>query len=440
MESINIRNFRAIKDTGGPIEIKPLMIITGEQASGKSTFAKLIYFFKTLPQDIHYFLIGYSFKKETSLERVLNECLVNYFSQLFSFDVNEPEFRITYRYSNEFSLQLLWNAKYFQIDVPKGLYDIISKIYVQQFSTFEKLKNDNELLFTDSIFSNDALEQLENYFKPAYREVNNNYFPASRDFTIALDDVLFEIYSKLDNRIQGGKYIIDNQLLLFRYLKYSNLIKRYFKKSGTFESSIKSRKTGKKLIHLIHLVEKTIRGKYLLQNDEEYIISKTSKILLSNSSSGQQVAIRLLQDIFVSIETGLKLFRVYEEPETHLYPTGQDNISRAIAMLINAHENNNVIITTHSPYILLAFDNLIKAHEIAHLESDAKDRIEKELGISAFSWLDFDKVGAWFLRDGNFINILNDERKGINADYVDEVAKELELTYDQLLSQLAKHE
>ncbi|MEM7657450.1 MAG: AAA family ATPase, partial [Bacteroidota bacterium] len=45
MQKIIVRNFGPIREA--EVEIKPLTVLIGEQASGKSTIAKLVYFFKS---------------------------------------------------------------------------------------------------------------------------------------------------------------------------------------------------------------------------------------------------------------------------------------------------------------------------------------------------------------------------------------------------------
>ncbi|MFM6897688.1 MAG: AAA family ATPase, partial [Microcystis panniformis] len=50
MQKIVIKNFGAIEYA--EIEIKKVLVLIGEQASGKSTIAKLIYFFKSLKENL----------------------------------------------------------------------------------------------------------------------------------------------------------------------------------------------------------------------------------------------------------------------------------------------------------------------------------------------------------------------------------------------------
>ena len=51
MQKIIIKNFGAIEYA--EIEIKKVLVLIGEQASGKSTIAKLIYFFKSLKENLN---------------------------------------------------------------------------------------------------------------------------------------------------------------------------------------------------------------------------------------------------------------------------------------------------------------------------------------------------------------------------------------------------
>ena len=55
---------------------------------------------------------------------------------------------------------------------------------------------------------------------------------------------------------------------------------------------------------------------------------------------------------------------VFEEPEAHLYPETQSDIVELIGLLANLY-HNQIIKTTHRPYILSAFNNLLYAYQVA---------------------------------------------------------------------------
>ena len=65
---------------------------------------------------------------------------------------------------------------------------------------------------------------------------------------------------------------------------------------------------------------------------------------------------------------------ILEEPEAHLYPDSQKNISDLISLFVYA--GNNVLITTHSPYILGEFNNLLFANEIKNSSEKVKSLLK----------------------------------------------------------------
>ncbi|MFM5896847.1 MAG: AAA family ATPase, partial [Dolichospermum sp.] len=97
MQKIIINNFGAIKYA--EIEVKKILVLIGEQASGKSTIAKLIYFFKTIQEDL--FSQIYRDKQNQSLD--INSDILSPIQQkfynFFGPTNNLPDFEITFYYS-----------------------------------------------------------------------------------------------------------------------------------------------------------------------------------------------------------------------------------------------------------------------------------------------------------------------------------------------------
>ncbi|MFN4953856.1 MAG: AAA family ATPase [Aphanizomenon sp.] len=97
MQKIIINNFGSIKYA--EIEVKKILVLIGEQASGKSTIAKLIYFFKTIQEDL--FSQIYRDKQNQSLD--INSDILppiqQKFYNFFGPTNNLPDFEITFYYS-----------------------------------------------------------------------------------------------------------------------------------------------------------------------------------------------------------------------------------------------------------------------------------------------------------------------------------------------------
>ena len=72
-----------------------------------------------------------------------------------------------------------------------------------------------------------------------------------------------------------------------------------------------------------------------------------------------------------------------------------------ITQFFNAHSNNQVIINTHSPYLILALNNLLFAHQVN------SDNIIQDTGIAKESWLDPNRFGAYLIENGTVRNIFD---------------------------------
>jgi predicted ATPase len=92
-------------------------------------------------------------------------------------------------------------------------------------------------------------------------------------------------------------------------------------------------------------------------------------------SSGQQEALWILLLIFTIILQNKKVFMIIEEPEAHLYPIAQKQITELISLLVNS-TGSEVFITTHSPYILTSMNVLLYSGKIEN-----NKKVKNELAI-----------------------------------------------------------
>ena len=130
--------------------------------------------------------------------------------------------------------------------------------------------------------------------------------------------------------------------------------------------------------------------------------------------------------LFMRIIRNYPTFTVIEEPEAHLFPEAQQKICELIS-LYNHSNRNQVILTTHSPYILTAINNLIYANEVGKINpSKVENFIDKKL------WLDYSKMMVYFV-DNNVVKpIMDEELKMINSEEIDSASRIINQDYDKL--------
>jgi hypothetical protein len=121
-----------------------------------------------------------------------------------------------------------------------------------------------------------------------------------------------------------------------------------------------------------------------------------------------------------------------EEPEAHLFPDAQEQMSRLISFLqYNAEHTITFAITTHSPYMLAAFNNLIKAGNIVKQNPRLKDAVCREIPESMH--IDIEWFSAYSLKDGRSVSIIDEENHLINADAIDGVSESIMEIFNTLL-------
>ena len=118
-----------------------------------------------------------------------------------------------------------------------------------------------------------------------------------------------------------------------------------------------------------------------------------------------------------------------EEPEAHLFPTSQKQIISLIATIYNAF-GHSFFITTHSPYILTAINNLVvgqDAYDKANGDTEKLKRLEKVL--PADELIRLEDVSAYTLNKGKLESIIDMENRLIGANLLDSVSDEFEAAF-----------
>jgi predicted ATPase len=167
---------------------------------------------------------------------------------------------------------------------------------------------------------------------------------------------------------------------------------------------------------------------YYYQGDD-YLIKKNKKIKLSESASGYQsiVPIKIVVEGFLPEEE--RSF-IIEEPELNLYPTTQKSLIYYLADCCTKNKNE-LMMTTHSPYVLAALNNLIFAYRVAHEKPEKAAEVEKV--IPRASWLNPDEFAAYYVADGTVRSIINPHTGLIAENELDSVSDEIGGEFNQLV-------
>jgi predicted ATP-dependent endonuclease of OLD family len=180
-------------------------------------------------------------------------------------------------------------------------------------------------------------------------------------------------------------------------------------------------------------IKQILKADYQVDAYGERLVSAqfAKSIKLDFASSGQQEVIWILLQLFVLILENRPSFIVIEEPEAHLYPSAQVEIMNLIALFLNAHPDNQVIVTTHSPYMLTAANNLLFAHRVAN-------KVGKEAAIAEAigteSWINPNSFGAYYLSDNDIIDIFNKETGVIAESELDDASENIMSVFDNLMN------
>ncbi len=445
MQKIIIRNFRQISNA--EIEIKDFLFLIGEQASGKSTIVKLIYFFKSLKQDYLNLLYEANKNSLAGLQKQLISNIQNKFAVYFGYTSRlDDDFCIQYIFSTEkeYKLTLFKNKKKsLQIQFDNEYWDFISK---RTLALQEQLvsKNENKMNFIlqEKVKSSLIKKMTVGVNKIFFDDRETLFLPAGRNITVSYPEqfqLLFfgEIKSALYSNKETNTVDIN---LIKEFVSYSKFLADYF--NGAKEEGENT--PFRQLIH--NIISQILHGDYKNENGMEKIFYNENEFVpLSISSSGQQEVIRIIQDVIYILNEKQKASRIIEEPETHLFPKAQKLLIELLILVANK-TNSQLIITTHSPYVQATFNNMLYYTKVIRAQSDKKKEIEKffsteNLKTAAKECMNIepDKFQAYALKANSDVyckSILDDVTQLIGDNFIDEETESINNEFDFLYSMI----
>lgn len=423
MEKIVIKDFLIFKDIEMPIN--KFNILIGEQASGKSLLAKLVYFFKSIGRKIFE-----STSEGESYEDFiisLNENFLDYFP-LNCWNENKS-FTIKYFYNENFEIVLKSdkrkNCKH-SIILSDDLIQLYKKC-LDIYNSYQELMHKYESVDSDDIDIDEKFFDIKmNVSGKIYNTLKNNkgfldsngFVPSSRSFFSVLEKNSFSL-------LVGNRLNIDPFMKSFGSTFQG--IKNFYKRNVYNDGSFNNENIIKKYFYEI------LKGYYQEIDGEDWLVGDDYKVSFSRASSGQQEAFPLM--LMLATMAGIKnrvsfdlLF--IEEPEAHLFPNAQSQVVSALLALTNKFDTK-FFITTHSPYIISALNNSIYANELI---KEKKMSEVSFLKMSNGSYpIDINDISAFSVSSGILTDIKDYEYKMIGGDILDSVSNEFGKVMDQLM-------
>ena len=171
------------------------------------------------------------------------------------------------------------------------------------------------------------------------------------------------------------------------------------------------------------------------ENEERFYFpdnrGKRRYVRLNYTSSGQQESVWIFNILMYLLTNKTKAFVIVEEPEAHLYPDAQKNISEMLALASNC--NCQVLVTTHSPYVLGAINNLIYANYLSGKNYDVNSTIDKFFQIKEHN--------AYFVGEGKICSCLEDsDERLIRNEVIDGASEIINNVYETLFDLTIKRD
>ena len=424
------------------LECSRFMTLTGFQASGKSTIAKVIYYFRTIKEDIA------ELAKTQALKNVPVNGLKNEFQQKYGNELKKDlenylreKFMRTFGSSWGMAGEMYIEYHFTQTciirvslknDEKYGAPNYIWITFSKELINF--LEEKNHCLSTTLLGIPD--EELKQFRADLYNIFDDNcpvvYIPAGRSIITLLSQQLSYIYATMDD-MQKRSLDICTKDYLERILR----IKPEFSEGLQGLAIYRMGKTSvskKKTEQALNLIKKVLRGTYRYSDGEEQIVLDNGKYVKINfSSSGQQECVWILNLLFYYLVRQDHMLFIIEEPESHLFPESQKYITELIALMSNL--GHSVLLTTHSPYVLGALNNLLYAYTIPKKYSKEANKV-----IPETLWIDYGHFNSWFVKDGTVENCMDEEIHMIQNERIDEISKVINEEFEKLLNLQDKDE
>lgn len=396
-EQLIVKNFGPITDA--TVDFKRVTVFIGPTGGGKSTLAKLAAVFRDRKSFQHYngpdaFENKVVYKEKGLVNYFKNDTYLNYRSDttLLVYQLEKHDIRIKNEKLNRTKSSLDELSKQLEsIRIKDPEFYNAAPADVANY-----LESDNKYADLLKKQLDLILESLSTDFTP----VTCHYIPSERTFIASIE------YS-------WAGLMRDDIGLLKTILDFAN----------SFSTSRKD--VAELKIPFLDVTYQHIDGRDFIKlpNREEPLM------LLETASGIQSVTPLLVLLEHLSRNTEQAQSFIIEEPELNLYPTAQRDL---VYWLLEkcTQGDNDLTITTHSPYVLSALNLALYAGKVAALFPHQRQKVAKI--IPEKYWLKADEFSAYHVAGGGVKSIFDTKTGLLSESQLDEVSGHFADVFDRL--------
>jgi hypothetical protein len=409
MRKLTVKNFSVIKEA--ELEFGKITVLIGPQSSGKSLLCKLAYFFSQVVPEIDYAMLPFGKSFDDFRIALLHEFIERFprstwSGQGFRVAYTSIQFEITVSSdATESQLRCEFNGGFSQrydrpiqiSSVPTERTNAIDPRWIEERILNGPLRQEHSVYIPTgrdffstpnkgfASFSGKNLDWITQRFSTEmdfdYRALIESSVPSSDLLPQFLDVAAY---------ILGGKVVREGGAILFQSKADGRKLPFQLLSSGTLE-----------LLPLLNPLANRVSA------------------ISTNPLLGGATSNPIPGTIFV------------EEPELSIFPQTQYDLACMFGWLSSEPRLSfSFAITTHSPYTLSSFNNLIMAGQLANEKPELKDEVAKL--VPEHFWIENGSFKAYCIHDGKLESILS-ESGLIDGEYLDSVSDTIGNEFDSLL-------
>ena len=330
MSRIKIKNFGPIRegfvDNNGWLDVEKVTVFIGNQGSGKSTVAKLVSTLSWIEKDL--FRSDGSTLRFRKQERIFKKYLEyhridSYLKKNTEIQYEGKAYRINYIPGKPLDIQKLEE----EYTLPKITYFPAERNFV---SSVKKSRSGQKL----TLWSQSLQE-----FKETFQEAKES-FKEKESFHLPISNVDLE-YNKLNDVL---------------YVKGPDYKIQLADSASGFQSFVP-------LFVVANYVSKLLEKEQEMDEQQRETFKKESAKILSDKTYTEEQKRILLSNLAAQFNIKRTL-NIIEEPEQNLFPTSQQGMLYKLFEFNNKSKENQLIITTHSPYIIGYMTLAVKGMEL----------------------------------------------------------------------------